>query len=215
MNVTLKNLFLVGLTGGIGSGKSSVAALFRLAGWPTLDTDELTHDLLDCPDPQLFEQLVRRFGPDILEPYGSVSRKALGLLVFSDPKARQDLEALLHPAIERAMYVQMARLIAGGSDRCLVEIPLLVEAGWDKKVHFVVTVEASPELQIERASMRLGITPQQVQDRMAHQATSQQRRAVANFVLMNQGSLKDLEAQFPACLQAIESAMALTRSRPS
>lgn len=206
MLVNAGRMFLVGLTGGIGSGKSTVARLFRKAGWPTIDTDALTHELLDRPDASLAAQLVHRFGPSILGANGAVDRTVLGPLVFSDPGARKALEAMLHPAIERLLNVRLAQMLERGEKQCLLEIPLLVEVGWDRKVDFIVTVETSPAEQVERASRRLGISRQQVGERIAQQATPAQRMAKAHFVLRNEGSILDLETQFPALIKAIEEA---------
>lgn len=198
--------FLAGLTGGIGSGKSTVARFFAAAGWPTLDTDALAHQLLNTPPPPLAQQFVETFGPQILTPSASVDRTHLSQLVFSSPSQKQRLESLMHPAIERLMHQHLQRLVSQGHQKCLVEIPLLVEAGWQHKVDYVIVVEAPEEAQVDRASRRLNISPEQVRARIHAQTSPEQRRAVADFVVSNSGSIQDLELSLVLCLADAERA---------
>ncbi len=206
MHKSDNKVFLVGLTGGIGAGKSSVAQLFSTAGWPTLDTDALAHELLQSPDATLRHGLAALFGESILGPDAAVDRRKLGSLVFDNPQALQQLEGLMHPAIERLMNLRLTALLQQGRDRCLVEIPLLVEAGWDKKVHWVVTVDAPTDIQIHRASARLGLPPDQIRSRINAQASPAQRAAVAHFVIHNSGTMAELESETFNCLEAAQKA---------
>lgn len=205
--------FLAGLTGGIGSGKSTVARFFANAGWPTLDTDALAHQLLDAPHASLAQHLVETFGPAILTVTGAVDRAHLSQLVFASPVRKQRLEGLMHPAIERLMHQHLQQLASQGHGKCLVEIPLLVEAGWQDKVDFVIVVEAPEEAQVDRASRRLDISPDQVRARIQAQTSPQERRAVANFVVSNSGSVQDLEQSLVLCLAAAERAFTAWSSR--
>src|SRR5579864_6995150 len=138
--------YRVGLTGGIASGKSTAAKFFGALGVPIIDTDQLARDVVEPGQPPL-ERLVERFGPSILTPDGHLDRPALRNIVFSDPKARADLEALTHPAIGAAMEARSAE--AGGPYQVLV-IPLMVEKNLSAHVNRVLVVDCDEELQIRR-----------------------------------------------------------------
>src|SRR6201984_1160075 len=149
--------YRVGLTGGIASGKSTAAKFFGALGVPILDSDQIARDVVEPGQPPL-ERLVQRFGPSILTPDGHLDRPALREIVFSDPKARADLEALTHPAIGAAMEARSAA--AGGPYQILV-IPLLVEKNLGSHVNRVLLVDCDQALQLRRPHQRDGSTPQQ------------------------------------------------------
>src|SRR6201992_998768 len=149
--------FRVGLTGGIASGKSTAAKFFGALGVPIIDTDQLARDVVEPGQPPL-EQLVARFGQSILTEDGHLDRPALRNIVFSDPKARADLEALTHPAIGAAVEARSA--IAGGPSQVLV-IPLLVEKSLGSQLDRVLVVDCDEELQMQRLQARDGSTPEQ------------------------------------------------------
>ena len=138
--------YRVGLTGGIASGKSTAAKFFGALGVPILDSDQIARDVVEPGQPPL-ERLVERFGPKILTPDGHLDRPALRDIVFSDPKARADLEALTHPAIGAAMEARSAS--AGGPYQILV-VPLLVEKNLSSHVDRVLVVDCDEELQMRR-----------------------------------------------------------------
>src|ERR1700747_1510984 len=149
--------FRVGLTGGIASGKSTAAKFFGALGVPIIDTDQLARDGVGPGQPPR-ERLVERFGSSILTPDGHLDRPALRNIVFSDPKARADLEALTHPAIGAAMEARSAG--AGGPYQILI-IPLLVEKNLGSHVDRVLVVDCDQALQLRRPHQRDGSTPQQ------------------------------------------------------
>src|SRR6201982_443047 len=149
--------FRVGLTGGIASGKSTAAKFFGALGVPILDSDQIARDVVEPGQPPL-ERLVERFGQKILTPDGHLDRPALRDIVFSDPKARADLEALTHPAIGAAME---ARSGAGGGPYQILVIPLLVEKNLDAHVDRVLVIDCDEEQQIRRLRDRDGSTPAQ------------------------------------------------------
>ena len=159
--------YRVGLTGGIASGKSTAAKFFGALGVPILDSDQVARDVVEPGQPPL-ERLVERFGPSILTPDGHLDRPALRDIVFSDPKARADLEALTHPAIGAAMEAQSA--VAGGPYQILV-IPLLVEKNLRSHVDRVLVVDCEEALQLRRLHERDGSTPEQAQAILNVQAT--------------------------------------------
>ena len=183
--------FRVGLTGGIASGKSTAAKFFGALGVPIIDTDQVARDVVEPGQPPL-ERLVERFGPSILTPDGHLDRPALRNIVFSDPKARADLEALTHPAIGAA--VQALSAIAGGPYQVLV-IPLLVEKSLGSQVDRVVVVDCEEELQIKRLQARDGSTLEQARAILNAQASRTARLKAAHDVIKNDGDMSAVRDQ--------------------
>lgn len=183
--------FRVGLTGGIASGKSTVAKLFAALGVPIIDTDRVAREVVEPGQPPL-ERLIERFGASILTPDGHLDRPKLRDIVFSDPKARADLEALLHPAIGTA--VQALSRAAGGPYQILV-IPLLVEKGLTAEVDRVLVVDCDEELQIRRLQARDGSTLEQARAILGAQASRAARLKAAHDVIRNGGDLGALSEQ--------------------
>ena len=186
--------FRVGLTGGIASGKSTAAKFFGALGVPILDSDQIARDVVEPGQPPL-ERLVARFGPSILTPDGHLDRPALRNIVFSDPKARADLEALTHPAIGAAMEARSAE--AGGPYQILV-IPLLVEKNLAAHVDRVLVVDCDEELQIRRLRDRDGSTAEQVQAILKAQAPRAARLKAANDVIKNDTDMSAVRDQVAA-----------------
>ncbi len=186
--------FRVGLTGGIASGKSTAAKFFGALGVPILDSDQVARDVVEPGQPPL-ERLVERFGRSILTADGHLDRPALREIVFSDPKARADLEALTHPAIGAAMEARSAA--AGGPYQILV-IPLLVEKNLTSQVDRVLVVDCDEELQIRRLRDRDGSTPEQVQAILRAQAPRAARLKVADDVIRNDADMSAVQAQVAA-----------------
>jgi dephospho-CoA kinase len=173
--------FTVGLTGGIGSGKSTVADLFAERGVPVVDADEAARAVV-APGSEGLAEVVARFGNAILAADGSLDRAALRQRVFRDPEEREALEALLHPRIRAWMEERTA---AAEGPWVLQVIPLLVEKGWADRLDRVLVVEAEPDEQVRRAARRDGTEPAEVEAIRASQATPEQRRAVADDILRN------------------------------
>jgi dephospho-CoA kinase len=183
--------YRVGLTGGIASGKSTAAKFFGALGVPILDSDQIARDVVEPGQPPL-ERLVERFGPKILTADGHLDRPALREIVFSDPKARADLEALTHPAIGAAMEARSAA--AGGPYQILV-IPLLVEKNLAAHVDRVLVVDCDEGLQIRRLRDRDGSTLQQVQAILKAQAPRAARLKAADDVIHNDSGLSAVRDQ--------------------
>jgi dephospho-CoA kinase len=181
-------VFRVGLTGGIASGKSTVTRLFGALGVPIIDTDQVARDVVEPGQPPL-ERLVERFGPSILTEDGHLDRPALRNIVFSDPRARADLEALTHPAIGAAVQARSA--IAGGPYQILV-LPLLVEKGLGSQLDRVLVVDCSEELQIRRLQARDGSTVEQAQAILNAQTSRASRVKAAHDLITNEGAVGDL-----------------------
>ena len=183
--------YRIGLTGGIASGKSTAAKFFGALGVPILDSDQIARDVVEPGQPPL-ERLVARFGHAILTPDGHLDRPALRNIVFSDPKARADLEALTHPAIGAAME---ARSVEAGGPYQILVIPLLVEKNLAAHVDRVLVVDCDEELQIRRLRDRDGSTPEQVQAILKAQAPRAARLKAANDVITNDADMSAVKDQ--------------------
>lgn len=184
----------VGLTGGIASGKSTVARLFAAIGVPVIDTDELSRDVV-APGSPLLPRIAARFGGRVLQADGSLDRAALRSVVFADPQARKDLEALTHPAILDAMR---ARTRTAGGPYQLLVIPLLVETGLRNEVDRVLVVDADEDLRVRRLQARDGATLAEARALLAAQVARETRLAAADDVIVNDGDLHALRDQVEA-----------------
>ncbi|MGY8525814.1 dephospho-CoA kinase [Paracidovorax citrulli] len=189
----------IGLTGGIGSGKSRVADLFAARGAAIIDTDLIAHEIT-APGGAAIGALVEAFGPQCLREDGAMDRVAMRALVFADPAAKARLEAITHPVIRRIGQSRTAAIREGGQHPYLIHVvPLLVESGsWRDRVHRVLVVDCSEETQIARVMARNGFTREQVLAIMARQATRAQRLASADDVIDNEGAPEALEPQVDA-----------------
>lgn len=186
-------MLLIGLTGGIGSGKSTVARLLERRGAVVIDADQLAREAVAKGTPG-FDRVVAAFGTSVLTPDGDLDRSALAARIFSDPAEKAALEAIVHPEVARRFGERVGSLRS--SDRVVVYVtPLLVELGLAPAFDVVVVVTASPHLRISRVASDRGLSPDDVRDRMAAQATDEQRMAVADVLVDNDGSLADLEPQ--------------------
>jgi dephospho-CoA kinase len=184
----------VGLTGGIASGKSTAAKFFGALGVPILDSDQVAREVVEPGQPPL-ERLVERFGRGILTPDGHLDRPALRDIVFSDPRARADLENLTHPAIGAALEARSAA--AGGPYQILV-IPLLVEKNLGSHVDRVLVVDCDEELQIRRLLARDGSTRAQAQAILDAQVSRSARLKAADDVITNDADMSAVQAQVAA-----------------
>jgi dephospho-CoA kinase len=178
-------VYRVGLTGGIASGKSTAAKFFGALGVPILDSDSIAREVVEPGQPPL-EHLIERFGRSILTPDGHLDRPALRAIVFSDPKARADLEALTHPAIGEAMQARSAA--AGGPYQILV-IPLLVEKNLRANVDRVLVIDCAEGLQISRLRARDGSTAGQAQAILNAQVSRTARLQAADDVIHNDADM--------------------------
>jgi dephospho-CoA kinase len=183
--------FRVGLTGGIASGKSTATKFFASLGVPIIDTDQVARDVVEPGQPPL-ERLVERFGNSILTPDGHLDRPALRNIVFSDPKARADLEALTHPAIGAAVEARSA--IAGGPYQILV-LPLLVEKSLGSQLDRVLVVDCDEELKITRLEARDGSTLAQAQAILNAQVSRGARLKAAHDIIKNDGDISAVRDQ--------------------
>jgi dephospho-CoA kinase len=186
--------FRVALTGGIASGKSTVANLFAELGVPVIDTDVIAREVVEPGRPAL-AQVVAAFGDDVLDAAGQLDRRRMRERIFGDPEAKRRLEAILHPAIRSEMERQSQA--ARGPYQLLV-IPLLTEGGRRDHVDRVLLVDVPEELQVQRLMCRDSVTHAQAQAALSAQATRADRLALADDVVRNTGRVDDLRAQVAA-----------------
>ncbi|MBL8472092.1 MAG: dephospho-CoA kinase [Rhodocyclaceae bacterium] len=190
-----QNGYLIGLTGGIGSGKSSVAAEFARLGAGLVDADAIARELT-APGGAAMPALQREFGPGVAAADGALDRAAMRALVFSDPAAKRRLEALLHPMIRAEGERRVARLVADGKPYVVIEVPLLVETGaWRERVARVLVVDCPPEIQVARVMARSGLSADEVRGILAHQASRAERLAAAADVIDNGGDFAQMQQQ--------------------
>ncbi|WP_242335695.1 MULTISPECIES: dephospho-CoA kinase [Anaeromyxobacter] len=175
---------VIGLTGGIATGKSTFAAALRSRGVPVIDADALARAVVEPGTPALSE-IARVFGPGVLDARGALDRRALGAIVFSDPEARRRLEEITHPAIRAAMVAETARLAGLGHDLAFYDVPLLFEVGLDAALDSVVVVWAPRDVQRARVVRRDGSTPAEADARLAAQLPIDEKARRADFLVDN------------------------------
>ena len=184
-------MLIVGLTGGIGSGKTTVSDVFARLGVPVIDTDILARGLVVRGQPAL-NAIVERFGSEYLDESGNLNRNQLRKRIFADPIARQHLEAILHPAIRSELRRQLMALEAL---YCIVVVPLLLETGMTDMVHRVLVVDIPETLQLSRVISRDSVDETQARRILAAQVKRNERLARADDIIDNRGGLTDLEHQ--------------------
>jgi dephospho-CoA kinase len=183
----------VALTGGIATGKSHVLATLRERGVPCLDADELAHGVM-APGTEATTAIAERFG-DVLAADGSVDRRKLGPLVFADAAGRRDLEAIVHPAVYRAIAAGLRGFeLIGGSPLAVVDIPLLYETGRAGDFVKVIATNCSRERQLERLAHR-GLSVAEAEQRLAAQLPADEKARRADFVIRTDGTLEETDAQ--------------------
>lgn len=194
----------IGLTGGIGSGKSTVARMLEVRGAVLIDADAIARELVEPGQPAL-DALVREFGTGILQPDGSLSRATLAKLAFENPGATERLNAIMHPLIAAE---SRRRMDSARPDSVVIyDMPLLVETGQASLVDTVVVVDVPEDVQLERAVRLRGLDAEDVRRRMEVQATREERCAVADVVIDNAGSLDETEAQVALLWRSLEEAV--------
>ncbi|MFJ1575431.1 dephospho-CoA kinase [Streptomyces sp. NPDC088147] len=198
----------LGLTGGIGSGKSEVSRLLTSYGAVLIDSDRIAREVVEPGTPGL-AAVVAEFGPGVLTPDGALDRPKLGAIVFGDPDRLRALNAIVHPLV-RARSAELET--AAGPDSIVVhDVPLLVENGMEALYDLVVVVDASPETQLDRLVRLRGMAESEARKRMEAQAGRERRRAAADVVIDNDGPLEELEPQVRRVWQALEDRAAAGR----
>lgn len=189
-------IWRIGLTGGIGSGKSTVAGMLAARGAAVIDADAISRNVT-APGGRAIAPIVQAFGPDMVDAQGAMDRQAMRETVFQNPEAKKQLEAIIHPLVSQITGEQTQAAMQSGHRVLVFDVPLLVESGerWRKQVDRVVVVDCDAETQRQRVMVRSGLAAEEIDRIMALQATRSQRLACADVAIFNQGlSLVELEA---------------------
>jgi dephospho-CoA kinase len=195
----------VGLTGGIATGKTTVASMLRERDVPVLDADPLGHALLE-PGQAAHEEVVAVFGKDILDAFGNVNRSKLGALIFADSEKRARLNQILHPRILQVVQKWLAALDGpGGPEFAVVEAALLVEANYTSNLDKLIVCWCRPEQQMERLLQR-GLSAQEAHQRVAAQMPIDEKRKKADIVIDCSGSFEETERQVNEAVEQLKSA---------
>ena len=181
----------IGLTGGIGTGKTVVARYFADLNAPVIDADEISHKLV-APDQAAYQEIIETFGKDILDHRKSINRSQLRALVFEDPEKRKVLEQIIHPRVRSEISRQLKKISA---PYCIIVIPLLIEAGYVDFVDRILVIDADESLQIKRVKDRSKLNENEIKNIMNAQIDRQQRLDHADEAIMNNGSLDELKRE--------------------
>ncbi len=195
----------VGLTGSIGSGKSSVGEILRRRGYPVVSADALAREAVQKGSP-ILETIVEEFGAQALSPEGDLDRQTLAELVFSQPKELQKLEALIHPEVRRLSRERRQSLEKQGHEMAFYDVPLLFEKNLAGDFDFVAVVMAPRDQQIERVQRRDGLSFQQIEARLNVQLEDAKKAERADFVLFNDKDFDHLESQVEALVLSLQRA---------
>jgi len=186
---------LIGLTGGIGSGKTAVSSLLAQLGAGIVDTDLIARQIT-APHGSAIALIEKQFGPDFITTVGALNRDKMRSLVFATPEARKSLEAITHPLIRQEAAKQALQLSKGGATYLVFVVPLLIESGsWQNLIDRLVVVDCPQETQIQRVVQRSNLSREEVEKILAAQASRQERLKHADMVIENQGSPKQLEVE--------------------
>jgi dephospho-CoA kinase len=194
----------LGLTGGIGSGKSTVATLLAEAGAAVMDADAISR-ALTLQGGQAIPAILATFGENLITPEGAMDREAMRSLVFSDPQAKRQLEAIIHPLVALTLKAQTQAAMDSGKTCLVFDVPLLVESGerWRRQVDWVWVVDCQTDTQVQRVVQRNQLSPDAIQKIIAQQASRTQRLACADAVIYNDGidlsQLKQQVREMMAC----------------
>jgi len=200
----------VGLTGGIASGKTTVAAMFRARGARVLEADGIAHRLM-APGQPAYEEIVAAFGKKILTADGSIERKRLGAIVFADASRREQLNRIVHPRVIDEQEKELARIASEQPGAvAIVEAALLIEAEYHKKLDKLVVTWCRPEQQLERLQAK-GLSREDAARRMAAQISPEEKRRLADYVIDCSGALAETERQVEQVWQALQQAAASKR----
>lgn len=181
----------IGLTGGMGTGKSTVASMIQTLGYNVLNADKNAHEALKKTSP-IFPQIIKLFGDKILGPDGEIDRKKLGSIVFADKFLLGKLESITHPHIQNETQKERERLAANGTEMAFYDVPLLFEKKLEKKFDKIVVVTCKKDLQIQRAMDRTKLPLDEIRKRLANQISAEEKAKRAHYVIRNDGSLEEL-----------------------
>jgi dephospho-CoA kinase len=197
-------MLVVGLTGGIASGKSTIAKMFSDRGIPLICADELARKAVE-PGSSGLKEIERVFGNQVLDREGRLDREAMAEIVFRDPSARKHLESIIHPFVASEKERIIGELEVTGHTMVLVDVPLLYESGWEKSFDLIIVVYAPRDLQACRLVQRDKLSPDQAQARLAAQMDIEDKKNRADIVIDNTGDLEHTCQQVTAVLKRLET----------
>jgi len=189
-----KNVKKIGLTGNIGTGKSTVAWMFGELGVPILDADEIAHEAL-APHSSIWKIIYERYGDQILDRDGVADRTTIARIVFQDPVERKFIESHIHPFVKREMELRFAKLDREGHPFAIAEVPLLFEAGWKSEFEAIIVVRCTEDNEIARCKEKFGMDREEVLLRLGAQYSLERKIGEADFVIDNDGPLEETEVQ--------------------
>lgn len=194
---------VIGLTGGVASGKTLVTDYLEKKGIPVVDADRIAREVVRAGEPAYLE-IVKEFGPGVLGPDGSLNRKKLGALVFDSPDKRKRLEAIIHPRVYGAAWKEIRR-IQGRDPVALIifSVPLLFETGHDKEVDKTVLVYADEPAQVRRLMQRNGLTEPDARKRISAQMPIDEKSRISDYVIRNMGTVEETYRQVDAILSEL------------
>ncbi len=198
----------IGLTGSMGSGKSTAAKVLRSLGFPVLDADQIVHELL-APGTPVEKEIIQTFGPAVQGADGNLDRRALGQLVFSNSDHLAKLESLLHPKVRGEVAKRKSQLWAQGVACAFYDVPLLFEKKMEDQFDYIVVVSADPDLRRARIKARMRLTDAEIDARMTWQIPPQIKEAAATAVILNNADEENLKAEILAMLKRLNVALPL------
>ena len=203
MKVGGRPMITVGLTGGIATGKSTVAKVLRQKGIAVISSDELAHQAIE-PGGPAYERVIAGFGSAVLSPDGKINRRLLGEMVFKDQAARKRLEGIIHPVVIKVIRQELECYSKDGVQMVVVEVPLLFEVGLEDLFDYVWVVSASYEHQLQRVLERDRLTEVEARERIAAQMSLEEKEKRADAVIKNDNALDSLEKQVSTLLRTLE-----------
>ncbi|MPZ76633.1 MAG: dephospho-CoA kinase [Deltaproteobacteria bacterium] len=193
---------LIGLTGGIASGKSTAAAILRRLGAQVIDADALAREIVQ-PHQPAWEEIVETFGKDVLQADDTLDRKKLRTMVFANPEVRKQLEAITHPKIRRLAQQKIANCAAAGVSLVVYEAPLFFETNIHRWLRPVILVACDTMTQRHRLQQRDNLTQSEIEEHLGAQMSLEEKRKLADHIIENNGSLADLEKKVEALVKTI------------
>jgi dephospho-CoA kinase len=195
---------LVGLTGGIASGKTTVAAILKRHGAAIVDADALSREVVE-PGREAWKEIVETFGHEVLQADQTLDRQKLRARIFNDPAARKKLEAIIHPRVRALAEERIAQYGATGYDIVVYEVPLLFEGKLNEWLRPVILVASDVRIQKQRLQQRDHLTPEEAQRHIDAQMSLEEKRQLADYVIDNDGDMEDLDRQVRAILDRIKA----------
>ena len=190
---------IIGLTGSIASGKSTVSTMLKRKGFPIVDADKIARQVVELGSPVL-QEISRVFGESVLQADGSLNRVKLGEIIFNDEEMRQKLNGIIHPAIRQEMLKQKDEWLAGGANTVIMDIPLLFESKLQSFVDTIIVVSVTPEIQKERLIARNVLSEEEADRRIQSQLPVKEKEKAADAVLFNNGTVEETQKQLDSLL---------------